>query len=834
MRIRSVFVCLSVLALTACGGDEANLNAGQLESHVVPVQNPKDADQNTSTGDTSSTDSGQNTSTGGTSSTGTGQSTNEAEGDTTNTHQNPALSSGHIIINLSGWDDKAGDLAFIVGTGGSSRTWSTEDKGIKNGKNVGLRVLRGQRYKFHSYVRFGEPQTCVSETQLSDKGFKTSRGGDVIVDMVCTTAVSLSGSASGVTPLEFKDDAQYRVYNTPLKTNSGESILTDKLSYASSAPDVATVDESGVIHVHKVGDFSVRVRAKEPFYRSDDEVVYHYTVQKNKLGVFIEDIHIGQSSILSTQSPYHRLVANKETLVRAMIYANTDTRSAPRTHVRLVRKDKQIFTKEMICPTWLKKGGFEADSYDLADTCYAIMKTPEELTFIEPGVRVEVEVAENNQQVRKVINPMIAPNTVLNVYLVRGEIHRKYAKIIAKATPEQIEVMRAFLLDAFPVSEVNIRLREHPYVMDENLIGALEQMQAIQDTEAKPGEFAYGLVPGNQGLAAGLSRVSRGPSVGRSRANSNLETIMRAHVRIMAHELGHAFGLYHAPCGIGGNVGQVYDSFWKQNPEAWRYANKGGLSPSPMYINQTHTLKNPALSDSSDKYIHHPTDLMGYCGGYRLSKHNYQYVSKLMEQHAYFRQSGASSTPSVATRARSARVQKWVRLMGEIKDDRITLDPIQIISSPNQTLGAIDIDYAVEVTTANSHNKYPLYLFELDHLDGVRFEQVLPIDEDIKQLRFSYQHNAMDYEVKGLSKAEQSTALNPTPANIRYNHRAIEWPVSFKWMRAVWVNSQGEKTLIADKATGGRYELPSWVESGVLQVSVSNGINTSVQSFVVN
>lgn len=628
--------------------------------------------------------------------------------------------------------------------------------------------------------------------------------------------------------------------------------------YQSSNPQVASIDKNAIITLKAKGDFEIKVKVNPVFYLSDETISYKYKSLENKTGAFIQDMHIGQSSILPATSAYNQLVANKETLIRLFVYSHNKQQIMPASQLLFRRTNGEQFIKDLTCPPHLKQGVYSLPDYSLKNSCYAIMQTQTEQKFIEQGVQIKAQVFAENATLTKSIAPKVAPKAILNLYLVKGKIERKNSQgavleaYTAEISPQDQKLMRSFLQSAFPLSEVNIRLRKEPLQLDANLRGALAQMQKIQDYETKNGEFAYALVPefyafgdGGKlnGLGSGLSKVNGGPSVGRSKNAINTSGgKVQTHLKILAHELGHAFGLYHAPCGPG-NVEQVFDSFWKQNPQAWQHANKGLLSESPIYVSEQKTLVSPVATRfiNRNPFVNAPADLMGYCDGYRLSKHNYKFSSELISAHRYFRAAsqGANFQARSASGNLSGNLNKII-IRGKLLEgeNKILLKPVIITSAQPIPIKGKDFGYAAWITTANGTFVYPLNFVQLDHENSRQFELILPDVGTIKKLEFMQHTNLIKYKIEGLSQAE-TAAVNfkdfsnlATKSPITYNKMTatINWDSKYKFMSAVF-HTFDNKQLLVDKAVGNAYTIPKNLPRGFIQISLSDGLNTYIESF---
>lgn len=127
--------------------------------------------------------------------------------------QNPSLPSGQFIFNLKGFDastataSKPSKIAFNFGIGYAVSSKSTEDKSLKNGKNIFATIQRGQKFRLYTFgaqadpIAIGKPQNCSIDF-ATDPGFKKSISGDFVVNMDCKTPVSLVAFDSTTSAIE--------------------------------------------------------------------------------------------------------------------------------------------------------------------------------------------------------------------------------------------------------------------------------------------------------------------------------------------------------------------------------------------------------------------------------------------------------------------------------------------------------------------------------------------------------------------------------------------------------------------------------------------------------
>ncbi len=180
----------------------------------------------------------------------------------------------------------------------------------------------------------------------------------------------------------------------------------------------------------------------------------------------------------------------------------------------------------------------------------------------------------------------------------------------------QLQRYKDLLYALYPTPSVSVSVRAQPvainYTVSANGSGwnqLLTQILQVRAADAPTADvYYYGVFSGaasvqtycGGGCVAGLSPVITNPNDSGSRASIGLGFTGDLSAEAMVHELGHAHGRNHAPCGgvAGPDPGYPYS---------------GGALGSWGYSLVTKTLKDPAQFK----------DLMGYCNPGWFSDYNY-------------------------------------------------------------------------------------------------------------------------------------------------------------------------------------------------------------------
>ena len=213
---------------------------------------------------------------------------------------------------------------------------------------------------------------------------------------------------------------------------------------------------------------------------------------------------------------------------------------------------------------------------------------------------------------------------------------------LPQTTAADITKMREFMLAYYPVSEVEITVRERPLVWNTALRGtdgrAWSNLLSAIVTErrsdaAGSDTYYYGLVqPGATfgaycasgcilGIAPQATRVTPSMQVALGASFSDNQTY-----ETMVHEIGHAHGRGHAPCARGGTIDGVDTSF----------PDRTGATATWGWDSRTSKLLPPSYKD-----------IMGYCQPNWISAYTY---TGLAERARQVNQRAFIQGPLVATR----------------------------------------------------------------------------------------------------------------------------------------------------------------------------------------
>jgi hypothetical protein len=205
------------------------------------------------------------------------------------------------------------------------------------------------------------------------------------------------------------------------------------------------------------------------------------------------------------------------------------------------------------------------------------------------------------------------PGATLEVRIVPVEFDTGSITLAPDTSVEQLERLRTQLLRLFPISGIDISVREPLTAVGTTMVEVLDQVAALREQEGPaPNVVYYGLVRLTEtheeycspSCVLGASFNGEAPSVG---VGVGIGYTGEQSARTFAHELGHVYGRPHTPCGVVGDS---------------TYPYSGGRIGSWGY-------------DVGQKMLFNPnayTDFMGYCQPIWVSDHTYEHLRQFIAQ----------------------------------------------------------------------------------------------------------------------------------------------------------------------------------------------------------
>ncbi len=272
--------------------------------------------------------------------------------------------------------------------------------------------------------------------------------------------------------------------------------------------------------------------------------------------------------------------------------------------------------------------------------------------------------------------------------------------------PTELELYRKTMMRLYPTSEVELKARApHPWSsqISSNGGGFAQVLRAVtqlrQEDQVERDVYYYGLLAPSASMSAycrsgcvtGLSTVVDNPTAAGMRASIGIGFGNPESASTMAHEIGHAHGRAHAPCGGPQGV----------DP---RYPYQGGSIGTWGYDIFTKALISPAKG----------RDMMGYCPNEWVSDYTYK---------ALFKRISAISTDDAATKSAvassgapkqpAARYKlATVDAAGELEWDDAGVDVVETLRGGSTASARFLGASGAELVTRQAR------FFRFDHLPG--------------------------------------------------------------------------------------------------------------------
>ncbi len=203
----------------------------------------------------------------------------------------------------------------------------------------------------------------------------------------------------------------------------------------------------------------------------------------------------------------------------------------------------------------------------------------------------------------------------LKVMLIPVQYDADSSGRLPDVSDEQLALYRDTLMAIYPVSSVDIRVRETVVTtlklgQDDSWSKLLDQLREVRDGDAAAGDiYYYGLVsPGatfakycRGACTAGLSYLASDRRSALLQTGVGVGFTGQTAADTLAHELGHQHGRKHAPCQVqGASLDDAYP-YERASIGSWGFDQRNGRLQNPMATR----------------------DLMSYCGPAWISDYNF-------------------------------------------------------------------------------------------------------------------------------------------------------------------------------------------------------------------
>ncbi len=405
------------------------------------------------------------------------------------------------------------------------------------------------------------------------------------------------------------------------------------------------------------------------------------------------------------------IVAGREALVRAYVTPVAGAATKPVTAVlTLTALDGTVF------PVVSDTKTLSAASTDASSASTFNFQVPK--TSLPVGVKISIALTEASAPVvaNGVKNDARWPadgtsdvlgaansGPQLKIVLVPVQYMADTSGRLPDTTPAQVERYRQMMYAMYPVANVDISVHaplQWTKAISANGTGfgtVLQGVINLRETDGV-GDYVYywgSFTPSSTfssycqgGCVTGLSGVLDDPRDSTARASVGVGFSGDSSASTMAHELGHAHGRSHSPCGGASNT----------DPQ---FPYPGGIIGSWGYDLRTKALVSPSTGK----------DLMGYCTPEWISDYTY---SALFDRVRYVNNAKAVST-AVSTQTRDFVAPKSYRFVQVAADGSLSWgEPVVLRAQPYAEPHEVTFEAqsGAPVSTATAH------YYKYDHLPG--------------------------------------------------------------------------------------------------------------------
>jgi hypothetical protein len=415
----------------------------------------------------------------------------------------------------------------------------------------------------------------------------------------------------------------------------GNALSEPELDWSSSAPDILGVEEGDILVAHGPGEATMRATSGEASLDLEIDVA------RPTIDFRIDGLHLTQA--IQTYDGYVPLIAGRDGLLRVFAIANEENDRLPDVSVRLYRNGAHLKT--------LSAAGPPAG---------VPLEVEEGYLGLTWNVDVPGDLIQNGLSVRAVINPgmqVAERDTSNNAFPAGGgtlaldvqetpdvlvriiPIHRVYDETTGGLTDAEFELFRETAAEVLPVEAVDLEMGGI-YTTEVDTAG-LEPRQ-IWTSILREVDLLR-LAEGSNRLYYGVMEAVPGSGIGGMAYLGGRSGIGRTNDWTFAHELGHNFGLRHAPCG---NPSGVDDDFPHEG------AGLGAIGWS---------LAAGTLMGADGEL----RDMMSYCRPRWISDYNYGLLREWLQTREAPYQENFSSD----------HAQESLVVWGEVSDGGVLVEP---------------------------------------------------------------------------------------------------------------------------------------------------------------
>jgi Peptidase M66 len=500
----------------------------------------------------------------------------------------------------------------------------------------------------------------------------------------------------------------------------------------------------------------------------------------SKPDLFLKRIEWGQSVIKSDL----RLIPGKSAVLLAHVNATKAGISGVTVRATAMANGVTLGTLDLTAPASVP---INDTTTDLTSTYWGIL--PKD--WIRAGLEVKLEVdagrslKESNEANNvQVLKPSIGAGNKLYLMMVPIIQGGKTAVVLSAA---DLTELKSTLMRYWPLADVDIQVRV-PYTITST--DGFSELIKLRETDGSK-RYYYGFEESCCGVGAVGYPVSAG--------NANPWTI--------AHELGHNFGMYHAPCGADNYLDAAY-------PVKDGKIDSWGIDP------RDNSLVDPA------KY----NDLMGYCGTTWVSDFMYRKVQAFLEKN-----------PSVDKASANTATSALLLVSGTVNNGQISLEPMQRISGTAST--PISGLYNLTLETASGTKQVAFEAHKITHNDGsgqridrASFSFTMPDPGHVSKLTLSENGTLkLEQSVASTMRTQSAQVQSVQAISVQRSGSSVtvSWDSkAYSSVAVAHIAPDGTRTTLALGLTGGTSTLElGALGAGQFEVSASDGLNGIKQRF---
>jgi hypothetical protein len=490
-----------------------------------------------------------------------------------------------------------------------------------------------------------------------------------------------------------------------------------------------------------------------------------YTGSSIGPNLFIDGMYVTQA--VQTYAGGVPLVAGRDGLLRVFVRAGAPNATPPEVRVRAYVGAALVSTFTIPAPGPVPTAvteGVLSSSWNVVLPGALVQPNLRLLADVDPANAIaEGDESDNAYPVSGSPLPLdVRSVSTLNLRLV--PVTQSVNGLTGNVTPGNQSQYLASMRKVYPVAAIDADVRA-AYTTNAPVLQAndgnnawntiLSEISALRTADGSS-RYYYGVVKTTYGSGvAGLGYVPGRAAIGWDHLPSG--------AGVAAHELGHNFGRWHAPCGGAGQVDPAYP-----------YA--GGTIGVYGYDAATATLKAPGSAD-----------LMGYCSNTWISDYNYVAVLD-------FR----AANPAVVT---SGASQRSLLIWGRVSRGQLIIEPVYEIDAPpslparrgSHTLDAFD--EAGARLFSLSFDGEPIA--DAPDANDQTFAFAVPVDmlrgRALSRLRFTALGRQVEVRATGRAADRILTARGGEPVASRLPGGAV---------RVAWTDPAVLGALIRDARTG--------------------------------